>query len=667
LANLLGTPSLAPQNRKAESGGATKPAVPASTSPAVAPPTVVESEPAPTEAFSEPMEISGKPEKSRLKSSWDAVASFFGVAPTDPESKLEATVTGSTVTGSTVTGSTAASPLLDGGPTEGGMANRGSGKKTKSSMWGEVESAPPAAPTDPAIGANAEVDRPRGPSRRASEPRGQEPRNSEPRNTEARGGEGRGGEGRGGEGRGGEGRGSEGRFGEVKAMGGREADGRNRDDSPETGIGSDRRSHRRLPRRGRGENPEIEFAPRGTSGDEGIGRKSGFGAESVDGGEVDIDSRDPEAQSSRRDSDRGRRERRPADRESRGDRDRRDRPERDESDRKDVASHDERLPSSRRQGDSEPMSDRPASESRRGGRRSDARSDATSSDADSRDVVARDHTEETPRRGPRSGQSRGGEPRASDRAERSGSDRGDRVERSSSERGDRVERSSSDRGERVVRGDRGDRSERGERGRTDRDGDRTVSDRSRSDRPVVDSTRKHHSERSEGSKSASPKEGRRGPTGFGAGISQGGRDEFVGDEFDDRLQPGDEFDEVVDDRDLDDRDLDDRDLDDGVQAKDDFADSDEAREKRPRRRRRRGGKDRERDGAEDASRPRSHHRDEDRDGPLDEVDDEAEDGIRLSKIPSWAETIMVVVESNIANHQRTPQGGRGPSRGRGRR
>jgi hypothetical protein len=37
------------------------------------------------------------------------------------------------------------------------------------------------------------------------------------------------------------------------------------------------------------------------------------------------------------------------------------------------------------------------------------------------------------------------------------------------------------------------------------------------------------------------------------------------------------------------------------------------------------------------------------------------------KIPSWTETISVLVEANMLNHQRSQSSPRGNSRGRGRR
>ena len=94
-------------------------------------------------------------------------------------------------------------------------------------------------------------------------------------------------------------------------------------------------------------------------------------------------------------------------------------------------------------------------------------------------------------------------------------------------------------------------------------------------------------------------------------------------------------------------------------------------EGRSRRRRRRGGRGRkQRDDVE------SNNGDQSNDDLLgravrDEDDDEhAQDDaptIRHAKIPSWTETISVLVEANMLNHQRTQNSPRGNPRGRGRR
>ncbi|MFN7735101.1 MAG: hypothetical protein ACK52S_22565 [Pirellula sp.] len=94
------------------------------------------------------------------------------------------------------------------------------------------------------------------------------------------------------------------------------------------------------------------------------------------------------------------------------------------------------------------------------------------------------------------------------------------------------------------------------------------------------------------------------------------------------------------------------------------------RGRRPRRRRRRGGKDRERSeggGERPKSRSGSSASESAREANRNEGDEEAEEGIRHSKIPSWLETITSIVDSNIENHQRSQNTGRGGPRGRGRR
>lgn len=146
-------------------------------------------------------------------------------------------------------------------------------------------------------------------------------------------------------------------------------------------------------------------------------------------------------------------------------------------------------------------------------------------------------------------------------------------------------------------------------------------------------------------------EGANKPSGFGFGIDE--------DLVDSHHAHDDDF-SFESELEMDEPDL----VRDELSGDSDDPESDEARPKR-RRRRRRGTRDRE----EGESRPRSKstRTEEDRDAERNHADEEAEDGIRLSKVPSWTETIMVVVEANIANHQRNPGHGRGPSRGRGRR
>lgn len=90
LANLLGTPSLSPQSRKSDKakGAAETAAKPVSVE---VPPNPVEPAPAATDA----PQASKSKEPSRLRSSWDAVTSFFGIQSGEsaPEAELEKEVT----------------------------------------------------------------------------------------------------------------------------------------------------------------------------------------------------------------------------------------------------------------------------------------------------------------------------------------------------------------------------------------------------------------------------------------------------------------------------------------------------------------------------------------------------------------------------------------------
>jgi hypothetical protein len=108
----------------------------------------------------------------------------------------------------------------------------------------------------------------------------------------------------------------------------------------------------------------------------------------------------------------------------------------------------------------------------------------------------------------------------------------------------------------------------------------------------------------------------------------------------------------------------------------------EEQEGRTRRRRRRGGRNRKRDDVQDTATDRSRDRESDRDTSdreattsrrsrqaADSESSEEEDApqFRQSKIPSWSETIGVLVEANMLNHQRSSSQNRGNPRGRGRR
>jgi len=142
--------------------------------------------------------------------------------------------------------------------------------------------------------------------------------------------------------------------------------------------------------------------------------------------------------------------------------------------------------------------------------------------------------------------------------------------------------------------------------------------------------------------------------GFGAGI---------GDTLDDRIEEepfglGAEL-EAFDPLDDDPRD----DLD-AESISDEGSDGDDGRNTR-RRRRRRVSKDRDNDEPKD--RVKAGRREDDRDSDEVDADGDSDHAVRISKVPTWTETILVVVEANMVNHQKSPQSGRGPSRGRGRR
>ncbi|MFN7626734.1 MAG: hypothetical protein ACK5PZ_07880, partial [Pirellula sp.] len=129
MANLLGTPSLAPQNRKTDLAGASKtPTAVPNVEPVKAADANVNS--------GDEIDNAEKPkqEKSRLKSSWDAVASFFGVAAPDS--------TGSETVQASLSEPTAESQSSKSSASKTPQATRApAGKKTKPSMWGDEETA----------------------------------------------------------------------------------------------------------------------------------------------------------------------------------------------------------------------------------------------------------------------------------------------------------------------------------------------------------------------------------------------------------------------------------------------------------------------------------------------------------------------------------------------
>lgn len=149
------------------------------------------------------------------------------------------------------------------------------------------------------------------------------------------------------------------------------------------------------------------------------------------------------------------------------------------------------------------------------------------------------------------------------------------------------------------------------------------------------------------------------PSGFGAGIAPpNDRIEDDRDLFDEAPVDVEIFDDEAPSKTRDDQD----------------ASSEESRgegsgEGRPRRRRRRGGRGRTREQADNLETERSSDARDERE-PSDDAEDSAEEDARLtrhSKIPSWTETISVLVESNMLNHQRSQGSQRGTPRGRGRR
>lgn len=117
IANLLGTPSLNPISKKSDSSKSQKPAVvfeqPSQVEEAHAEPVI-----------SEAVELSNaKPEPSRLRSSWDAVAQFFGVASPEPSQQ-----------------STSRASDLPQDPSDSETKQFGApGRKSKPSMWGVSE------------------------------------------------------------------------------------------------------------------------------------------------------------------------------------------------------------------------------------------------------------------------------------------------------------------------------------------------------------------------------------------------------------------------------------------------------------------------------------------------------------------------------------------------
>jgi hypothetical protein len=142
IANLLGTPSLNPIGKKSDSSKSQKPAV------------VFEQPSQVEEAFAEPViseavELS-KPEPSRLRSSWDAVAQFFGVSSPEPPQQ-----------------STARASDLPSDPSDSETKQFGApSRKSKPSMWGVSEE--PVVRND----SSGEVNDSRPPAREVRDSRG---------------------------------------------------------------------------------------------------------------------------------------------------------------------------------------------------------------------------------------------------------------------------------------------------------------------------------------------------------------------------------------------------------------------------------------------------------------------------------------------------------------
>lgn len=593
MANLLGTPSLAPQNRKTDLSGASK-------SPPAAP--TVESANGVDANVNSGDEIDNaekpKQEKSRLKSSWDAVASFFGVAA--PES----TGSGAEPFGSNEPSDESQSQKSDASKSRQG-ARPPAGKKTKPSMWGDDDVGSVAAESPKVESPKVESPKNELP-RSAFETKGSSNREAENANLESSL-----------SGRTDSGRTDSGRTQRAPRTPDAEIAS---EGSGEFGVGSDRRSNRRPPRRGRSreasEDTGVEASSvhrdvvaEGSSADQGSDRER-------------LDSRSDAPRSGQRNGRSGR----PSDRD-RSDRDRgeRDRPARTESARGEPR---------------EEMSDRNDRSSRDEGRRSESNRDINQQETASRDGARRDkpRREDSRREEPRRE-----EPRREEQVREESRGGGRRQESRPRDRdGDGDERDSRT-GDRVASGERRDRS------RGPRENDRSA----RSQSP-------------ERKSSARPEPGKdevRSRSGFGAGIQDDvdRDDEFVRDDSRDYEDTSSGFVEV------DDSDADDMDFRASPEASGEEGESD--RERRPRRRRRRGSKDRERtEGNGERSKSRSGSAtDSARESNRNESDEEAEEGIRHSKIPSWLETITAIVDSNIVNHERSQNSGRGGSRGRGRR
>ena len=597
IANLLKTPSLNPTAKKTDGPPKpTKSALPTEIPAAY--------EPAPV-AVVEP--VKSKPEPSRLRSSWDAVATFFGVAA--PEQAPESQHT----------------PAVSEMPQENqgfGQVAPG-GKKTKPSMWGQ-----PAEDSQSVAGA-AKAE-PRISSRTESAPESDQQRSSGESRDRGR---------------------SRGRapvadnrsMNEDASFAGDLAPRslpQSQRDEPFSPIDSERRSQRQQPRRGRQADVRADVA---------------FGepmAESNFADDLPLSNRSTEADPAPRPERAPRHDRGPRPERSGRD-DRPSKPPRVEGDARgerparpardanpepaDVESRGERLPrpeGAARPARSESGDERPP--------RMDRGDRPARTDRDERPARAgRDDRPARTDRGDRPPRTEGGDrpPRTEggDRPPRA--DRGDRPPRTES--GDRQDRPARpERSERAARPERSegaarsDGSARDERPARAEGGERRPSrDRpERTERPAAPRGNRDASADRRPNETIAKK-----PSGFGAGIQDDDAFGFV----DAPYEPIDDF-EQVDERNEGDSDV-------AVSR-----DSSE-RESRPRRRRGRGKRadSKGSEGQEAANDPRDAADDRDEEDSSDSI-------TRDSRIPSWQDAIGTLVAVNMENHQRNQSQNRGP-------
>jgi len=202
--------------------------------------------------------------------------------------------------------------------------------------------------------------------------------------------------------------------------------------------------------------------------------------------------------------------------------------------------------------------------------------------------------------------------------------------------------------------------------RTTRDESRTTRDESRTtrdeSRPARDESRPARRAETKPERSSPPRSqnpmpetgAMRKSSGFGAGIDR--MDEPDEDHLDRRTAPSRSREERG--------------------ARETETETSEDQEGRTRRRRRRGGRGRKRDDVKSSDSGDERSLDSEHDsgserssrdsGDEDATNDDAP-SIRHTKIPSWNETISVLVEANMLNHQRSQSSQRGNPRGRGRR